>query len=95
VPRFYFDVRDGTKFTVDDEGIEFDSLETAEREAGFAAADVWRNLLPVNDLRAVAFEVRNEHGQWVLSVTVSMEIHRVEPQPEPPHTCTNALHNFA
>jgi hypothetical protein len=90
VPRFYFDVREETKFTVDDEGLEFDCLETAEREAVSAAADVWRDLLPVGDACAVTVEVRDEHGQRVLTVTVSMDIHRVEPPPQPPWACRNA-----
>jgi len=27
IPRFYFDVREGTSFTPDEEGLEFDSRE--------------------------------------------------------------------
>ncbi|MFD0465766.1 DUF6894 family protein [Microvirga aerilata] len=45
VPCFYFDVREGTKLTVDDEGLEFDSLDAAEDGAISAAADIWRDLL--------------------------------------------------
>ena len=95
MPRFYFDVREGTKFTVDNEGREFDSLDAAGDEAASAATDIWPDLLPRSDPRAVTVEVRNEHGQWVLTVMVSMEIHRVEPQPQPPHACSHAPHNFA
>jgi hypothetical protein len=84
VPRFYFDVRDGTQFVPDDEGIEFDSLDAAEREAAESAAEIGRDRLPKNDPRAVTVEVRNEHGQRVLTVTVSMEIYRVDPEPLPP-----------
>ncbi|MFD0466069.1 DUF6894 family protein [Microvirga aerilata] len=95
VPCFYFDVREGTKLTVDDEGLEFDSLDAAESGAISAAADIWRDLLRGSDPRAVTVEVRNEHGQWVLTVSVAMESHRVEPQPVPPCACKNAPHNFA
>ena len=95
MPRFYFDLREGTNFTVDDQGLEFDSLDAAEEEASVAAAEIGRSVLPKSDPRAVMLEVRNEHGQWVLTVTVSMDIHRVEPQPKPPRACENTLHNFA
>ncbi len=95
VPCFYFDIREGTKLTVDDEGLEFVSLDAAESGAISAAADIWRNLLRGSDPRAVTVEVRNEHGQWVLTVSVAMESHRVEPQPVPPCACKNTPHNFA
>ena len=54
MPRF-FDVREGTRFAPDDEGLEFPDLDAAECEAAEAAA-----------------AVRNEHGQRVLTVAVSM-----------------------
>jgi hypothetical protein len=84
VPRFYFDVREGASFTPDDEGLELDSLDAAEREAATAAADIGRDRLPKGDAREVTVEVTNEHRQRVLTVTISMEIHRVEPAPAPP-----------
>lgn len=40
MPRFYFDVREGEKFIPDEEGLEFDSLDAAEREAATAAAEI-------------------------------------------------------
>jgi hypothetical protein len=84
VPRFYFDVREGAKFIPDDVGIEFDSFEVAEREAATAAAEIGRDSLPKSDSREVTVEVSNEHRQRVLTVTVSMDLDRVEPPPQPP-----------
>ncbi|MBQ0822847.1 hypothetical protein KBI52_21910 [Microvirga sp. HBU67558] len=85
MPRFYFDVRDGAKFTPDDAGVELDSLEAAQRvaaEAGAeAAAEIGRDRLVHDNAQDVRVEVRNEHRQRVLTVTVSLEIHRVEPPP--------------
>jgi hypothetical protein len=86
MPRFYFDVRDGQRFVPDEEGLEFESLDVAEREAAAAAAEIGREHLPRGDAREVTIELRNEHRQRVLTVTVSMEIHRVDPSPEPPHS---------
>ena len=84
MPRFYFDVREGAKFIPDEEGLEFDTLDVAEREAATAAAEIGRDRLPKGDARQVTVEIRNEHRQRVLTVTVSMQTHRVNPAPEPP-----------
>lgn len=66
---FYLDIREGTSFTPDGEGLEFDSLAVAEREAAIAAAEIGRDRLPKGDSREVTVEVRNEHGERVLTVT--------------------------
>lgn len=83
MPRFYFDLREGANFIRDDEGLECDSLEVAEREAATAAADIARERLLTRAARGVTVEVRNDHGERVLTVTASMEIHRRAPPPEP------------
>jgi hypothetical protein len=89
MPRFYFDVCDGTRFVPDDEGMEFDGLDAAEHEAAAAAAEIGRDRLPKSDARAVTVEVSNEHRQRVLTVSVTMQVERVDPAPEPPHACDN------
>ena len=43
-----------------------------------------RDRLPRGDSRDVTVEVRNERGQRVLTVRVSMEIDRVAPPPVAP-----------
>jgi len=82
--RFYFDLREGSRFIPDDDGLEFDSFDEAEREAAIAAAEIGRDRLPQGDTREITIEVRNEHGQRVLTVTVSIEVERVVPPPSPP-----------
>ncbi len=84
MPRYYFDVREGARFTPDEEGLEFDSLDAAEQEAATTAAEIGRDRLPKSDNREVTVEVRNEHRQRVLTIKVSMEVDRVEPPPQPP-----------
>jgi hypothetical protein len=79
VPRFYFDVRDDARFTADEEGMEFPDLNGAEREAAETATSIGRDLLPRGDARNVTVEVRNAHGQRVLTVTVTMQVKRVAP----------------
>ena len=82
--RFYFDVREGSRFIPDDKGLEFDSLDAAEREAAEAAAAIGRDLLHKGSAPDVTVEVRNEHSQRVLTATVSMRIERVAPPPVTP-----------
>jgi hypothetical protein len=84
VPRFYFDIREGARFIPDETGLEFDSLDAAEREAASAAAEIGRDRLPKGDARDITVELKNEHRQRVLTVTISMEIHRVDPEPLSP-----------
>jgi hypothetical protein len=84
VPRFYFDIREGTRFIPDENGLEFDSLDAAEQEAASAAAEIGRDQLPKGDAPAITVELRNEHRQRVLTVTVSIEVERVDPEPAPP-----------
>ncbi len=84
MPRFYFDTREGSHFSPDEEGLEFPDLDAAEREAAEAAAEIDRDRLPHGDARDVTVEVRNEHGQRVITVQVRMDIHRVAPPPVAP-----------
>ena len=46
MPRFYFDIREGTRFVSDEGGIEFDSLDAAEHHAAQTAAEIGRDKLP-------------------------------------------------
>ena len=85
MPRFYFDVREGANFSPDEEGLEFASFDAAERMAAEAAAEIGRDRLPKGDVRNITVEMRNEHRQRVLTITVSMEVDRVDPSPPPPH----------
>ena len=84
MPRFYFDLREGAKFTPDDAGVDLNSLEVAQRVAAEAAAGIGRDRLLQGNAQDVRVEVRNDHHKRVLTVTVSMEIHRVDPEPPPP-----------
>jgi hypothetical protein len=79
LPRFYFDVQEGTRFTADEAGLEVDSVDAAEYEAARAAADIGRDQLPNGDARDVTIAVRDERGQQVVTVRVAMEVHRNEP----------------
>lgn len=76
LPRFYFDVREDNHLISDHEGIELDSLDDAEEKAVYAAAQIGQDRLPRGEAHQVAIEVRDESGQRVLAVTVSMKVYR-------------------
>jgi hypothetical protein len=76
VPRFYFDVREDGNVIRDENGLEFGSLEAAEREAVQCAAEIGRDRLPKGDTREISVEVRDEHGERALTVTVSLNVRR-------------------
>ena len=81
MPRFFFDVREGVRFVVDEDGAEFPDVHAAEREAAECAAAIGRDLLPKGTARAVTVEVRNEHGQRIITATVTLALDRVDPEP--------------
>jgi hypothetical protein len=74
-------VREGTRFVPDEVGLVFDSLNAAERAAAETAAEIGRELLPKDDAREITVEVRNEHGQQVLTVAVAMTVRCMNPAP--------------
>ena len=76
---------DTPSFTSDEEGLTFDNLDAAKREAATAAAEIGRDRPPKGDSREITVEARNEHCQWVLTVKVSLEADRVEPPSQPSH----------
>ena len=82
--RFFFDVREGARFTPDEEGLEFPNIAAAERAAAEAAAEIGRDLLPTGGTRSVTVEVRNQHGQRVATALVTLAIDRVHPEPTAP-----------
>jgi hypothetical protein len=84
MPRFYFDVREGSRFFSDDNGVECRDLDAAERLAAESAAEIGRDVLPNPEFWDVTIELRNEHQHRVLTVTVTMHVERVDPSPEPP-----------
>jgi hypothetical protein len=74
--RFYFDVLDVDHFTRDDEGLDLPDLNAAEAMAVQAAAEIGHESLPKRRGPEVCVRVRDEHGETVLSVAVSMTVRR-------------------
>ena len=72
MPRFHLDVREGSCFWPDDEGSEFADLEAAEHEATVTAISIGRELLRHGNERAVTVEVRDDQGERVTAVTMTV-----------------------
>ena len=66
VPRYFFDLRDGERFTRDDEGTELDGVEGARREAARTLAQMGKDVLPEAVHRELALEVRTEGPEPLL-----------------------------
>ena len=77
MPRFYFDVLDGDSFIRDDTGFQLVSLDVAEDEAIRAAAEIGRDGLPKRLSSELCVRVRDQHGQTVLTVAITMTVRRV------------------
>jgi hypothetical protein len=86
MPRFYFDVREGTRFVPDDEGLKFDSPDAAVHAATRSTTEIGTGRLAKGDTRDVVIEVRAEQSGQVCTVTTSMRIEWHDPSPQAPHS---------
>ena len=77
--RFYFDVLDGDTFSHDDEGLPLESLSVAEDQAIRAVTEMAHDSLPKRLSSEVSVRIRDDHGQTVLSVALSMTVRRMNP----------------
>ena len=65
MPRYYFDMREGDEVAVDEEGMEFSSMEAVRREAAHTLADMARDAIggrAKGEIRLMAVEVRDDSG---------------------------------
>jgi hypothetical protein len=71
MPRFHLDVRAGSSFWPD-EGSDFADLETAEHEAALTAISIGRELLRHGNECALTVEVRDDQGERVSAVMMTV-----------------------
>ena len=74
MPRFYFDTYDGDRFLPDETGIEFKDIKAAKDEAQKALPDMAKDALPDGNHRTFVVSVRDEAGQVVLRVALSLVV---------------------
>ena len=75
--RYYFDLRDGNAFVIDEEGMELCDMRSAQGEAARALAGVAWDAMRVDGAQGqqMVIEVRDTHGP-VMEVKFSFEIAR-------------------
>ena len=78
MPRYYFDIRDGDKFTPDDIGVQFDGIEFARDEAARTLGEIAQYALPGVVAREIAVEVRGEDKEPLLRAELRFEVQRLK-----------------
>lgn len=73
MPRFYFDVRNGSGFHHDHVGDEFASFEEARCQVQGILPDMLRDESPDSDLHTVTCDVRDETGRVVYRGKITYE----------------------
>jgi hypothetical protein len=75
--RYYFDLRQGDELAIDEEGVEFETLQQAQEEAARSLADMARDETMIGNGAApkLIIEVRDGDGP-VMAVTFNMTVDR-------------------
>jgi hypothetical protein len=72
MPRYYFAFREGDALSLDDQGLELDSLESAYLQAFRAAQEMWGDrVLTRRDPLICAFEISDQSGTHLLTLPFS------------------------
>ncbi len=71
MPRYYFHIRDGHGVKKDSEGVELPDLDAARTMALEAACKLWSSNPPDPSDNDQTFEISDEAGQTVLTVSFS------------------------
>ena len=72
MPRFFFDTYDGDFFAPDNEGQDLEGIEAAKLMAQEALPDMASDKLPDGDQRVFIVSVRDEAGQVVVRVSLTL-----------------------
>jgi hypothetical protein len=74
MPRFHFDIRDGSLLHLDEEGQELSDIDAVEEEAAEALAIIAGDLLPSRRNGLLIIEVRDEARRHLLSISLEMRL---------------------
>jgi hypothetical protein len=74
--RYFFDVTDSGKVSIDKEGVEFGSLDEARREALQTLGEIAKDELPDGDHRQFSIDIRQADGAPILSASLSLQVKR-------------------
>lgn len=78
MPRYYFDIDDGERATVDDEGTDHADAESAQIEGIETLAHVVKDVLPAGNVRDFKMDIRDEAGKVIFKATIALRSHWVE-----------------
>jgi hypothetical protein len=76
MPRFHFDVREKDRVTLDEVGVELESVEAAEREAIRKVTGIGHDSLSKDRASEIEAQVKDNKGFLLLTVTVSVVVRR-------------------
>lgn len=72
MPRYFFDIYDGQKTFIDDEGQELESVEQVRKEAQSLLPEIAYNEIPRDgDHKFYVVMVRDEHRRQIFSATLN------------------------
>ncbi len=74
--RFFFDFSDGDTLFVDSEGTVLIDEGHVELEATRTLGEIALDLLPETGPRRLALTVRDEHGRYIMTASLTLEIDR-------------------
>jgi hypothetical protein len=75
MPRYFFDVQDGPKTTIDSDGTELENVRNARREAIETLAQIAHEELPADgDHRNLAIHVADEAHRPIFAVRVDFHV---------------------
>ncbi|NBJ09332.1 DUF6894 family protein [Microvirga arsenatis] len=77
MPRYYFDIDDGKRFTQDLHGLELDGIEAAKAVAQNTLTEIAKDLPPDGDQRDFDATVRDRAGQPVLRIRLLLRVERL------------------
>jgi hypothetical protein len=79
MPRYYFDLWEGTEFAEDEEGLFFLSLDAATREAVRALGEIVAEDLTA-DLRSkdLSIRIRNNTGRVLVDVAIRFAMQQID-----------------
>jgi hypothetical protein len=74
MPRYFFDTYDGENFVSDENGLELADIDAAKLEAQRALPDMVRDALPNSNFRSFVVNIRDETGQAVIRLALSLVV---------------------
>jgi hypothetical protein len=74
MPRYFFDIEDGTTSMRDAEGSELADLRTAQREAAETLVDMGRDVFRTRDHGTLSATIRDDADTVLLTVSLTLSV---------------------